>query len=174
MNWQQGDWMQTYTGKEFYPLSPRAEDVDPLDIAHALSLLCRYNGHVRVFYSVAEHCVHMSRFVDDEFALWALLHDSTEAYVGDMIRPLKRFMPEYQAVEEKVMVAIAEKFGLSTAHMPPEVKDADNRILITEKMALLGESQSSWGDWEPLPVTIHGWSPPEAEAQYLKRLRELT
>jgi hypothetical protein len=87
---RRGDWMQTFTGRAFYPLDPRPEDIDPVDIAHALSLICRYGGHSSRFYSVAEHCVLMSHAVAPEHALWALLHDATEAYLGDMIRPLKR------------------------------------------------------------------------------------
>lgn len=176
-SWRNGDWMQTYSGKQFYPLDPRAEDVDPVDIAHALSLLCRYNGHVKKFYSVAEHCIHMSFSVPPEFALWALLHDATEAYLGDMISPLKRFMPDYQKAEERVMKAIAEKFGLSTHIMPAEVKEADTRILLTERAALLNPGTVPWGggleDLVPLPVTILGWSPTEAEIRYTARLTKV-
>src|SRR4051812_20612492 len=93
-DWLRGDWMQTYTGRAFWPLDAQPEDVDPLDIAAALSMLCRYGGHVSRFYSVAEHCLLMSEAVAPEHALWALLHDATEAYMGDMVRPLKRQMPE--------------------------------------------------------------------------------
>ncbi|MDO4254358.1 MAG: hypothetical protein Q4C81_04310 [Kocuria sp.] len=101
-SWQRGNWMQTYTGRRFYPLDSRPEDVDVVDVAHALSMQCRYNGHVRLFMSVAEHCVLVSRLVPSEHALWGLLHDATEAYVGDMVRPLKLHMPEYRAVEDRV------------------------------------------------------------------------
>lgn len=174
--WHRGDWMQTFTGRQFYPLSPRSEDVDPADIAHALSMLCRYNGHVDRFYSVAEHCVLMSEAVAPEFALHALLHDASEAYLGDMIRPLKLFMPEYKAAEVEVEVAIAARFGLTTSDMPPEVKDADTRILLTERAALMSaEKPQRWAqdDLEPLDVTITGWLPAEAEARYIDRLIEL-
>src|SRR5438093_1391342 len=107
-----GDWMQTYSGAKFYPMHPRAEDVDPIDIAHSLSLLCRYNGHLDRFYSVGEHCVLMSQAVGPENALWALLHDATEAYVGDMVRPLKLQQPSFVEAEDRVMAAICERFGL--------------------------------------------------------------
>jgi hypothetical protein len=173
--WHRGDWMQTYTGRQFYPMDPHPNDVDRLDIAHALSLLCRYNGHVQRFYSVAEHCVLMSEAVAPEYALWALLHDATEAYVGDMIRPLKRSMPDYVAAEDRVMFAIAAKFGL-TGPMPAEVKDADNRVLLTERASLMPSNGHAWAvdGLAPLPVTIHAWPPHVAEARYLDRLISLT
>jgi hypothetical protein len=178
--WHRGDWMQTYTGRKFYPLAPRPEDIHPRDIAHALSLLCRYNGHVDRFYSVAEHCVLMSRAVAPEHALAALLHDATEAYVGDMIRPLKQSMPDYVRAEDLVMVQIARRFALPLHtlgySMPTEVKDADNRILLTERAALMSAvAPGRWGvdGLEPLDVTIHGWEPIDAECQYLARLSEL-
>jgi hypothetical protein len=166
--------MQTYTGRQFYPMDPRPDDVDPIDIAHALSLLCRYNGHVTRFYSVAEHCVLMSEAVTPEHALWALLHDATEAYVGDMIRPLKRFMPDYVRAEDRVMQAIAARFGIADS-MPADVKDADNRILLTERAALMPSNGHAWGvdSLDPLPVTISGWEPLVAEARYLDRLAAL-
>jgi len=171
-----GDWMQTYTGRAFYPMDPDPIDIDPLDIAHALSMLCRYNGHVDRFYSVAEHCILMSNAVPAKDALWALLHDATEAYVGDMIRPLKRFMPEYRTVEDRLMEAIASRFGL-TGTMPASVKDADNRILLTERAALLSVSPAPWGfgleDLDPLPVFISGWEPGVAQSYYLTCLDTL-
>ena len=170
-----GDWMQTFTGRQFYPMDPHPDDVDPLDIAHALSLLCRYNGHVTRFYSVAEHCVLMSQtFTDPALALWALLHDATEAYVGDMIRPLKRSMPDYRAAEDRVMRAIAARFGIADT-MPAEVHEADSRILLAERDALMRPSGHAWGidGLEPLPVEIRAWPPLVAEQEYLDRLAEL-
>lgn len=188
--WHRGDWMQTFTGRQFYPLDPRSEDVDIVDIAHALSMLCRYNGHVQRFYSVAEHCVHLSHAVAPEHALWALLHDATEAYVGDMIRPLKRSIPEYVAVEDVVMAAIATRFNLFVTHwtkrqtspfegrmlpaMPPEVKAADTAILLNEREALLSEPPRPWStDGGRLDVVIEAWDPARAKYEYLARFSEL-
>jgi hypothetical protein len=170
-----GDWMQTYTSRAFYPLDPRPEDIDPADIAHALSMLCRYGGHVSRYYSVAEHCVLMSHAVSADNALWALLHDATEAYVGDMIRPLKRSMPAYCEVESRLMVVICERFGLDPT-CPAEVKVADGRILHDERAALMGPAPLRWASIEhlsPLGVAIHGWAPAEAERRYLARLTDL-
>lgn len=177
-DWHRGDWMQTFTGRQFYPMDPKADDIDPRDIAHALSMLCRYNGHVDRFYSVAEHCVLMSSAMPTpDLALWALLHDATEAYVGDMIRPLKVSMPAYREAEDRVMAAIVERFDLPSVTMPPAVKDADSRILLSERDALMGsKAPARWGQdgMEPLPVKVEGWSPLVAESRYLKRLEELT
>ena len=170
--------MQTFTGRRFYPLDPRPDEIDPVDLAHALSLLCRYGGHVDRFYSVAEHCVLMSQSVAPEYALWALLHDATEAYVGDMVRPLKLQMPEYRAVEDRVELAIASHFRIDvTPTMHTAVKRVDTRILIDERAELLGPSPHGWSSldgMQPLCVEIVGWSPVVAEAMYLARFRELT
>jgi uncharacterized protein len=174
-SWERGDWMQLHSGAKFYPLDPRPEEIDPIDIAHALSLLCRYGGHVDRFYSVAEHCVLMSGWVDPENALAALLHDATEAYVCDVPRPLKRQLPGYREIEDRVWFAIAYHFKVDLA-IPPQVKEADNRILLTERDAMMPNTRYSWSQdgMEPLPVKVTGWEPRYAERQYLNRLRELT
>lgn len=167
-----GDWMQTFTGHRFYPLDPRADEIDPDDIAHALSLLCRYGGHVDRFYSVAEHCVLMSEAVAPEHALAALLHDATEAYVVDVPRPLKRYLDRYHDIEDLAWMAIAERFGVSVT-LPGEVVDADSRILLTERDALMSRAERWSQDdiYVPLPVTVTGWPPEQAERRYLDRLR---
>ncbi len=170
-----GEWMQTFTGRAFYPMSPLAEDIDPVDIAHALSLICRYGGHVSRFYSVAEHCVLMSYAVAPENALWALLHDATEAYMGDMIRPLKQMMPAYRRAEDRLSDIIADRFGISRIY-PDEVKRADLRILHDEVNALMADPPQSWGsldDIGPLGVVVTGWAPEYAERLYFERLQEL-
>jgi hypothetical protein len=170
-----GDWMQTYTAKAFYPLSPAVEDIDPLDIAHALSLLCRYGGHSSRFYSVAEHSVLMSHAVAPENALWALLHDAAEAYLGDVIRPLKRALPAYALIEDNVMAFICARFGLDV-ECPAEVKEADNRILVNERAVLMGPPPLPWAsieDVEPLDVTVEGWPAAVAEATFYDRLMHL-
>ena len=173
---RRGSWIQTFTGRAFWPLDPRADEVDPADIAHALAHLCRYNGHVRWHLSVAEHCVQLSYAVSPENALWALLHDATEAYMGDMVRPLKRHMPSFVAAEDRLMSVICERFGLDPA-MPAEVHEADSRILFDERDALMAPPPLPWPGEERverLGVEIHGWSPSEAEARYRARLRQLT
>lgn len=191
-NWIRGDWMQTFTGRAFYPMDPQPGDIDPVDIAHALSLVCRYGGHVKRFYSVAEHCVLIANYLyettgDRDLALWGLLHDAPEAYIGDMVRPLKRSMPAYREVDDKIMTVIAERFGLGAyvttpdgfpifGFIPLPVKDADNRILLTEKAALLSEPEIPWHPFfetiTPLPVDVIGWDPEVAETEYLRLLAQ--
>lgn len=169
-----GDWMQTFTGKAFYPLDPKASDVCIEDIAHALSMMCRYGGHSVRFYSVAEHSVHVSWNVPSEDALWGLLHDSAEAYCGDMIRPMKRFIPEYEKAEAAIMLTICERFGL-TLPMPEMVKYIDNAILGDEKDAVLAPCAHDWGLRYPrLGATILGLAPSLAETLFLNRFAELT
>ncbi len=127
---RKGDWMQTYSGGKFWPLDPRASEVNITDIAHALSLQSRFGGHTLGFYSVAEHSVHVARAASAENKLWALLHDASEAYVSDVIRPLKRFLAGFQEIEDRVQAVICEAFRLDP-EMPAEVKALDNRILMT-------------------------------------------
>lgn len=174
---ERGDWMQTFTGRKFYPMDPQPEDIDPLDIAHALSMVCRYGGHVNRFYSVAEHSVLLSHVVTPENALWALLHDAAEAYMGDMVRALKQEMPQYRLAENGVMFAIVKRFGLASdpIWMPAEIKEADHRILLDERNALMTPSGHPWfvDQKEPLGVPIHAWSPPIAERMFMARLLEL-
>jgi hypothetical protein len=167
--------MQTFTGRQFYPLDPRPDEIDPADIGHALSLLCRYGGHVDRFYSVAEHCVLMSEAVAPENALAALLHDATEAYVVDVPRPLKRQLAGYREIEAGVWSAICLRFHVA-GDLPREVKDADDRILLTERNALMSRTTHAWAQegLDPLGVVITGWSPLEAERRYLDRLAALT
>lgn len=173
--WLRGDWMQTLSGKRYYPMDPRPEDIDAEDIAHALGMLCRYGGHVREFYSVAEHCVLMSYAVPDEDALHALLHDATEAYVVDVPRPVKRYLTNYKDIENRVWGAISSRFGVSSV-LPASVLAADNRILLNEKAALLPDSEAVWPGFEklkPLDISIRAWSPARARLEYIIRLHEL-
>jgi len=167
-------WIQTYTGKRYYPLAPVKGDIDIEDISHALSLLCRFGGHIDRFYSVAEHCVLLSQWVDEKYALSALLHDATEAYVVDVPRPLKFLLPEYRDLESRAWEAITKKFHVDLV-LPEQVKEGDNRILINERNKLMPRHEHwSIDDLvKPLPVDITGWSPDRAKQEYLKRFSEL-
>jgi len=172
---RRGGWIQTFTSRQFWPLDARPEEVDIRDIAHGLSMLCRYAGAVREFYSVAQHCVLMSEAVAPEHALAALLHDATEAYVVDLPNPVKRFMPEYMNIENALWLIIAEHFGVP-GMLPPEVHDADARIVIDERAALMGRVFHSWGaidGMKPLGVNITPWTPAHAEFRYLSRFYDL-
>ena len=183
-----GNWMQTYTGNRFFPLNPSPEDFNLLDIAHSLSLQCRYNGHVIKFYSVAEHCVHVSMAVEAEFgrelALWGLLHDASEAYVGDMVRPLKLKMVSFIEVEIRILWSMADAFGLDApttvnsetmCPIPQEILAVDTRILVDEKAAIMTSSMHRWDITGMMPVNapIQCWSPEDAEREFVKRFEDL-
>jgi len=167
-------WIQTYTGRRFYPLDPVIDQIDIKDIAHALSLLCRFGGHIDRFYSVAEHCILLSKWVDPKNALAALLHDATEAYVVDVPRPIKYLLPDYREIENKAWEAITSRYGLDWA-LPEQVKEGDNRILINERNLLMPRAERWTIDdlVDPLPIDIIGWEPKVVERRYLERFKEL-
>lgn len=172
-----GDWGCTYTGLQFYPQDPRPEEICIEDIAHALSNLCRFAGHCREFYSVAQHSVLVSENCAPADALAGLLHDAPEAYIVDVPRPLKYAagMEAYRALEARYNQVVADRFGLPTL-VPPSVKRADDVLLATEARDLmppasvsrwcLAEAPASWIQIVPLP-------PREAEQLFLEQYREL-
>jgi 5'-deoxynucleotidase YfbR-like HD superfamily hydrolase len=168
----------TFSGRRFWPIQPRPEEVNILDIAHALSNSCRFTGHVKSFYSVAQHSVLVSYNVPKEQALAALLHDASEAYLADIARPVKMQMEFYKQAEARLEEVIAKAFHLPPPPMSPEIKLADNRMLMTEKRDLLSKS----GDFSqvhtegagPYPFSIYPMMPPEAKQAFLLRFAELT
>ncbi|HVP57588.1 MAG TPA: hypothetical protein VMU02_05785 [bacterium] len=169
------NWIQTYTGKKFELLSPTPDMFDPLDIAHALSMLCRYTGHVDRFYSVAEHSLMMSWYCPAELGFVALMHDATEAYVNDLSKPLKDLLPSYEVIERNIYLALAERFNLPE-NLPAEIKTADRRMLITEHKLLMKTPPDTWGYEGYAPFNIDGFSlftPREAKAIFLDRFYEL-
>ena len=168
-------WIQTYTGKQFWPLKARAEDLDVRDIAHSLSLQCRFNGHCLKFYSVADHSVRVSKILDHDVALWGLLHDAAEAYLGDLTRPLKRADDArwFREAEDRLLETVAGRFGLSWP-MPEAVRAADDVLLTTEARDLMAPPPEPWGlAAEPLTERIVPLSPEEAERAFLDRYDEL-
>lgn len=168
-----GDWMQTYTGRQFWPVDPRPDDVHIDDIAHALSMVCRYGGHVLDFYSVAEHCCHLHDEAAPEHKAWALLHDASEAYIADIIRPLKPSLKGYLDHERVVMWAICIRFGLKQ-EMPPEVKTLDNRILADEAAQAMSAPPAPWAyNGEPLGIKLGFWPPYMAKREFLARFKAL-
>lgn len=129
----------TYTNTLFYPLQPCLEEVKLEDIAHALSMLCRANGHFRRFYSVAQHslnCAHEAkvRGLSPRVQLAALLHDASEAYLSDITRPVKACLPEYRTIEARLQQVIYEKFHLQgmAEEEQAQVTDIDNALLYYE------------------------------------------
>jgi hypothetical protein len=142
---RKGAWMQLASGRPYWPIDPRPEDVFIEDIAHALGMICRYGGHCLDFYSVAEHSVHVSHLVPPEHALKALLHDGGEAYCCDIPRPLKKSLAGYAEIEELNWRAICDAFAM-TYEMPKCVKDADVAMLFAEqKVLMLPSPLADWG-----------------------------
>jgi len=172
-------WIQLVSGGVFHILDPQQDEIDIVDIGHALGQMCRFTGHVRRFYSVAEHCVHASHLTPKSSALWALLHDASEAYIADINRPLKHYTevgPAYMTVEKKIMDAVCLKFHLDPTQ-PQAVTDADHAMLYAEKEQLLPTMEwgTKWADnTTPAPIKIRCWSPEVAKVEFLHRFYELT
>lgn len=184
-----GPWIQTYSGKKYFPLRPESTDVLLADIAHSLSMQCRFNGHCRVFFSVAQHSVLVSEQIEQymrdrgfpaseirDVAHWGLMHDASEAYLTDIPRPLKQGSIIgwlYRMAEKRNMEAICQRF-LMTPQQPPLVEWADRRLLMTEKRDLMGKQPCEWEETgEPMPEKINPVLPHQAEAMFLHRFREL-
>lgn len=157
-------WIQTFTGKRFFPLDPKTEDVDIQDIAHALSLLCRFNGHCNQFYSVAQHSVLVSKLVAPEHRLAALLHDATEAYLSDIPRPIKHQL-KLGMIEYKLLIAILNHFGITT-YPQKEIKWADNVMLATEARDFMGETNGWYLPEPPMGLNIIPLTPKESAVAF--------
>lgn len=176
-----GSWFFTFSGTVCDVQNPRRSVVSLVDIAHSLSMQCRFNGHVRQFYSVAQHSVFVSRIVPSVWAAEALLHDASEAYLGDIIRPLKQQLDSYRRLEEIWEIVIGSVFSLcSDSDVVAAVKLADRIALATERKYLQGVHSSSlpWDDDELVikPDDEH-WTPPllpdAAEKLFVDRCVEI-
>lgn len=169
-------WIQTHTGRAFDFAHPRVEDVCIEDVAHALARICRFGGHT-TFYSVAQHSVLVSRQLVS-FApvvqLEGLLHDAHEAYVGDVVEPLKRLpgMEVYREIEDRAWRVVAKALGVRREACPA-VMVADKRMCQTERQ-LLGKAPKPWVlDVEPYDIKITPWAPAAAEEVFLLKYHEL-
>lgn len=168
-------WILTFTGRRATPLQPTMAMLCIEDIAHHLAHECRFTGAVREFYSVAEHCVRVSWLVPAQFALEALLHDASEAYLKDVPSPLKRqseVFGEYKKREKQLEACIGAKFGL-TSMESPAVKAVDLVLCATEQRDLLKHDDA----WVPAATPWHGtilpWTVEEARQMYLRRYADL-
>lgn len=174
------DFIETFSGKSVYFMEPDPEDFDIIDIAHALSNTCRWTGHCRFFMSVAEHSIAVSYLCDEPLA--GLLHDASEAYLTDVAKPIKPFLENYMAIEDKIMRALAIKFGFNYP-LSVSVKAADNQQLSTEAYYLVPSRGDpwSWDRWSvngkrPLVnegIKPVGFTPGEAEFRFLRRYHEI-
>jgi uncharacterized protein len=186
--------IRTFTGRMFWPLNPRPEDLDIRDIAHALSLVCRFTGHTRSFYSVADHSLRVSYLAENqvrnnwrgilgfpdfnglaffrEVALWGLLHDASEAYLCDVPSPIKHASGMgqiYRQYEQRLMDVIVKRFDL-LPYEPGFIKMADRLLLDAEMRDLMACKDRMDVKLDPIiPLTSE-----EAEAEFLRRFYALT
>ncbi len=174
-----GFWMATRTGKKINPGNMDKEDVDIEDIAWSLSHLCRYNGHCDYFYSVAQHSVYVSKVVESLGGdpKKGLIHDATECYLGDMVKPVKTRpdMKGYVDLEDKVMNTIGKAFGFYTPIMTDIVKKADNIVLFSEKDQII-KYPMDWGWGNDIPrmkEKIKPMYPKEAYDFFMNRYNKL-
>jgi uncharacterized protein len=171
-----GPALNTFGGRDFYPLRPSADEVSLIEIAHALGTTSRYTGHC-LFYSVAEHSVLVSHMVPEQDAMAGLMHDAPEAYLADLSRPVKRALGRHNSyfqIEEDVWFVIAERFGISE-ELPKSVKEADLAICGLEREVLHPDAPE-WDIPFPIPrnITIHALPPHAAPYAFLRRYCDLT
>lgn len=176
------DVIWTTSGRLIRPLAPTPEGIFWADIAHSLSNQCRFTGHTRSFYSVAEHCCHVADIIKmaglDDLLLTALMHDASEAYLADIARPIKHtegFGEVYLATEAGLERVIADVFGLTYPY-PPEIKDADNAMLAQEIKQLM---PAGLGKVWPAPPSgtvpeAACWSPERAEQEFTFRFKRFS
>jgi len=173
------DWFQTATGRLCFVMSPELSSIDIVDIAIALSRICRFGGHLRPevpHYSVAQHSVFVSYLVPPELALRALLHDAAEAYLGDAIRPLKNVIgPIYKPLEHEWEREIGRRFHLGDAlrHMHPAIKRADSIALETERRDLCAHNARWEHAVQPHPDRIVPLSAFDARELFMLRFSDL-
>jgi len=175
------DWIQTFTGKKFFPLDPKMEDICIEDIAHSLSMQCRFVGHSKQFYSVAEHSIAMvncwfSGPENKDLAKYAILHDASEAYLCDMPSPIKH-LPEFQfyrEAEKRLSKMIYVRFGLDPAE-PDLIKRADYEILCEEAMSeqIMSPLHPDWLHRCDPVIRFATLSPNLAEKFYLEKFKQL-
>ena len=172
-------YMKTYLGNRLNPLHPKEEDINIEDIAHALSYICRGNGQVTHFYSVAQHCINAAkeakeRKESDRVILASLLHDASEAYMSDVIRPIKQFLPRYKEIEDNFLENVYDKFGLGnlTKEEKIKVKSIDDDLLDYDMAMLLGEPEPE-GGYRFLRTPDIDFKPfEEVEKEYLEIFNE--
>lgn len=180
-----GDQIMTYTGKQVRPLTPDPSTICIEDIAHSLANQCRFTGHTKSFYSVAQHSVIVSEICDYKDAMWGLLHDGSEAYLSDIARPLKSqkgLGDIYKEAEKNLMLAIADKFelyyvpysmknGEYILKLPKTVEWADDVLLRSEMRDLMPYGIRGAGNYEGdfLDYEIIPWMPARAEEEFLHR-----
>lgn len=189
-----GSWSQSYSGSKYWVLDPKPKDINLIDIVTGLANASRYRGQTQFYYSVLTHCVLVSRAVERlalergwpieaarEAALEGLLHDGSEAYIGDVARPLKksRVMKAYCKLEKSWEAAIRERFDIETSPDYQSIVDeCDKRIVLDEVKAIMRDPDmwrrnGRYLDLKPLDVEIPEWSIEDSHVEFYKRYYEL-
>jgi len=179
-NEYEGHWISTRSVPKFYYLDPQPQDILIEDIAHALSMICRFGGHTSRFYSVAEHSIRVagqleSYEANEDYQLAGLMHDAEEAYLPDIPRPIKADMPEAKEIYRRLNQAIMFKFRIPETIDWSIIKDFDNRLCLTEakQFGLYNKDWDSLGrEFRNLPE--FGWSPEAAEIIFLYVYNDIT
>jgi 5'-deoxynucleotidase YfbR-like HD superfamily hydrolase len=160
--------MTLHSGRKIDVFNPQEEDIDIGDIAHALSNLCRYGGHCPGFYSVAQHsvlCSYEPGSPEEQFEF--LMHDASEAYMADLPRPIKRRMPMYEEIEDRVLTLVFMKYNINPIFefkMSERAKEVDDIVLTMEYENFFVKDENE----------IELWSPEKAKSEFLKRYQELS
>lgn len=170
--------MLMHSGHTFDLAEPERGPILAEDIAHHLAQICRFNGATRGIYTVAQHSVHVSEIVPEQYQLAGLLHDAAEAYTGDITSPMKELLGQtYRNVYRRIEAAIAARFRIPPAYIHSDIiKYADMVLLATEKEQLLPKSDVPWpclDGIEPMNVQLPVWPPGQAKMEFLQRLTKL-
>lgn len=181
MEQRKGDWQETYTGK-FYAIDPKKEEVNLLDIAHGLSLICRYAGQTKHFYSVAQHCLNVCNDLKqlgygEEIQLIGLLHDASEVYISDLPSPFKKAIPEYKVFEDAIEKAIYQRFDLDfpSENVHKIIKHSDNTVLYNEAKVLMNniDNWTSKYNYKEIKIDVDFRNMSDVENEYLEKANYL-
>ena len=174
-SYKAAEFIETYTGRMFMSLHPDPKDVTIIDIAHHLSNQCRYSGATAWIYSTAQHCCLLADYIQKNGGtaldcLQILMHDAAEAYLVDIPRPIKQYMPEYRKWDKAINNAIRTWLSIGDLPIPSWQDEVDSRIIMDERAQVMSDSGNDWShNLEPLGVEIAPWMPPMAEQQFLMR-----
>lgn len=170
------DFIETYTNKQYHFLNPSVDEICIEDIAQALSMSCRYSGHVKSFYSVAEHsCIVSDKILeltcDRQLAFDALLHDASEAYLNDIPRPIKPHLKNYSDIEALSEKCIQDSLGCRP--MNDLIASIDKNIVRDEAEQLFLSVPSWVKDFTSVGVKVAGLSPNYARFEFMSRYIKL-
>jgi 5'-deoxynucleotidase YfbR-like HD superfamily hydrolase len=172
-------WIETFNGNTFDYENLSMNIIEIEDIAHALSQVCRFNGHCRSFYSVAEHSVHVANVIDERLALAGLLHDGTEAYMPDIPTPLKAYWSKYfwlEQFEEEILKTVFKSFVIPYNEEDWKIIKKYDKAVLREERNILFKHKDLWEFPEDIPevnIEIGPLDSEEAEQLFLEKYYEL-